>query len=45
LDLTLDFRELLAGSGGARRNGIVDSGGLQRKWYRYGSRTCEGTKI
>ena len=27
----LDFRDFLAGSGGARRNEIVDSGGLQSK--------------
>jgi hypothetical protein len=30
-DLALDFLEFLAGSGGARRKGIVDSGGLQSR--------------
>ena len=30
-DLALDFLEFLTGSGGARRKGIVDSGGLQSR--------------
>lgn len=34
LDLILAFRDFFFCSGGARRNGIVASGGLQSKWYK-----------